>query len=106
MVLNTLSQNNILILQVIGDIDASNCLVLDSAIAKAIEQKQTSIVIDCNQLQYISSAGLGVFVSYLSDFEKLNIYFALMGVNDNVKNILNILGLEKLVKIIDQLPTV
>lgn len=106
MVINTLTQNNTHIIQVIGDVDASTCLVLDTAIATAIQQNCKSIVIDCNQLQYISSAGLGVFVSYLSDFETQNIYFALMGVNENVKNILNILGLEKLVKIIDQLPTI
>jgi anti-sigma B factor antagonist len=105
MVLNTLKEKNVLLLQVIGDLDASSCLILDDAIAAALEQNEKAIVIDCNQLQYISSAGLGVFVSYLSDFESKQVYFALMGVNDNVKNILSILGLEKLVKIIDELPS-
>lgn len=106
MVLNTLTQNNIHILQVVGDLDATSSLILDGGLASAIEQNKKAIVIDCNQMQYISSAGLGVFVSYLSDFESKKIYFALMGINDNVRNILTILGLEKLIKIIDELPTI
>lgn len=104
MVLNKLQKDNVLILEVIGDLDASSCLILDTAIAQAMEQNEKTIVIDCAKMQYISSAGLGVFVSYLSDFESNNIYFALLNVNDNVKNILAVLGLEKLVNIIEQLP--
>lgn len=105
MVLNTLQKDSIHVLEIIGDLDASSSLVLDTAIALALEQNQNTIVIDCAKLQYISSAGLGVFVSYLSDFETNKVYFALLNVNDNVKNILAVLGLEKLVNIITQLPT-
>lgn len=104
MVLNKLQKDSFLILEVIGDLDASSCLVLDTAIGFAMEQNEKAIVIDCTKMHYISSAGLGVFVSYLSDFEANGVYFALLNVNNNVKNIISVLGLEKLVNIIEQLP--
>ncbi|MFN0048274.1 MAG: STAS domain-containing protein [Cytophagales bacterium] len=89
-----------------GDLDASSALQLDTEIKKALEQNEKKIVIDCSKLNYVSSSGLGVFISYLSDFEKDKIYFALLHVKDKIINTLNILGLTKLLNIIEKLPNV
>lgn len=94
------------VIGLIGDLDASSAIQLDVAIKKGLELNKNRIVIDCKHLNYVSSSGLGVFISYLSDFEKDKVYFALMNVKDKIINTLNILGLTKLLNIIEKLPDV
>ncbi|HSZ71754.1 MAG TPA: STAS domain-containing protein [Cytophagaceae bacterium] len=85
-----------------GEIDASSSIELDSAISEAIKKGERKILVDCANLNYISSAGLGVFMSYLEDFEDQGIKIALYQMNDKVKSVFEILGL---VDLIDIVPT-
>ncbi|HEX5170048.1 MAG TPA: STAS domain-containing protein, partial [Cyclobacteriaceae bacterium] len=48
---------------------------------------------------YISSAGLGVFMSYVEEFKDKNIRMVLYGMNDKVANTFQILGLNELLNI-------
>ncbi|MGY6558663.1 MAG: STAS domain-containing protein [Nitritalea sp.] len=86
-------------LQLSGEIDASNSVLLDEAIKQAINGKHQKILIDATGLTYISSAGLGVFMSYLEVFEEKNIYFALYGLSPAVFQVFQILGLDQLLTI-------
>jgi anti-sigma B factor antagonist len=104
MKINTHNVDKYQIIAIDGDLDANSALLLDTAISKALEQNKMYIVIDCQHLKYVSSAGLGVFIAYLSEFESKKIYFALMSVQEKIINVLDILGLSKLVNIIDKLP--
>ena len=88
--------NDFKIIKIIGDLDASSSIHLDEAFKIILQQNPNAILIDCNFLQYIASAGLGVFISYIDIFEENNIYFALFGMNEKVKNVFQLLGLEKL----------
>jgi len=82
-----------------GEIDAGSSIYLDNALKEAMEKGEKKIIVDLTQLQYISSAGLGVFISHLEEFNTKNIDLALFGINDVVKQVFDILGLEKLLKI-------
>ena len=62
-------EGEIYIINVVGDVDASSSIQLDNALNQAMEENQTKILVDCSKLNYISSAGLGVFMSYIQDFE-------------------------------------
>jgi anti-sigma B factor antagonist len=57
------------IIHVIGEIDASSSIELDLTIAKSVGEGHRKILIDCHALEYISSAGLGVFMSYIDEFK-------------------------------------
>jgi anti-sigma B factor antagonist len=83
-----------------GDLDASSCIVLDKAITEAISKLEKKIIIDCSRLNYISSAGLGVFMSHLQDFENHHISMVLYNLSEKVKNVFQILGLDELIKIV------
>ena len=83
-----------------GDLDASSCIILDKAISEAITRQEKKIIIDCSRLNYISSAGLGVFMSYLQDFENNHISMVLYNLSEKVKNVFQILGLDELIKIV------
>ena len=84
-----------------GDLDASSCILLDKAISDAVSKDEKKIIIDCSHLNYISSAGLGVFMSYLQDFENNKISLVLCNLSEKVKNVFQILGLDELIKIVN-----
>ena len=63
-------EDQILILKINGEIDVSNITVFKETLLKGIEQKTPNILLDCEQLKYIDSTGLGVLVSlYKKDKE-------------------------------------
>jgi anti-sigma B factor antagonist len=88
-------------IQIFGDVDAASSINLDKAFDKALSLKKKKILIDCTNLDYIASAGLGVFISYIEPFKENNINFILFGLNPKVKDVFTILGLDKLLKIED-----
>lgn len=83
----------------IGEIDASSSIELDLAIAKSVGEGFSKILIDCSALEYISSAGLGVFMSYIEEFKDRNVKMVLFGMSEKVANTFSILGLNELLKI-------
>ena len=87
------------VIVLIGEIDASSSIELDLAIAKSVGEGYTKILVDCNALDYISSAGLGVFMSYIEEFKDRKITMVLFGMNEKVANTFSILGLNELLKI-------
>ena len=93
-------ENEILILLIGGEIDASSSIHLDNELGQAINSHK-KILIDCSKLEYISSAGLGVFMSYINDMEEKKIKMVLFGMSTKVQNVFQILGLDQLLKIVD-----
>ncbi len=88
-------------IQIEGDLDASSSIQLDEAIKDTLQKKEVKkILFDCTQLNYISSAGLGVFMSYIRDFENKKIKHVIFGLSDKVKSVFEILGLDKLLHIV------
>ena len=83
-----------------GQIDASSSIHLDNAISIAVEQREKQIIVDCSGLSYISSAGLGVFISYLEDFKNNKTQFVIFGLNARVKHVFELIGLESLFTIV------
>ncbi len=83
-----------------GDIDASSSIQLDETLSEQLEKQHQNIVIDCSDLNYISSAGLGVFMSYIEEFKGNNQKFVLFGLSEKVKNVFDMLGLDQLMNIV------
>jgi anti-sigma B factor antagonist len=87
------------IIAIIGEIDASSSIELDLAIAKSVGEGFKKILVDCSGLEYISSAGLGVFMSYIEELKDKNINLVLYGLKARVLNTFSILGLADLLNI-------
>ena len=99
--ITTENNDGIHFIMVDGDIDAGSSIYLDNALKEAMENGEKKIVVDLTQLNYISSAGLGVFISHLDEFKLQKIDLALFGINETVKQVFDILGLEKLLTIVE-----
>jgi anti-sigma B factor antagonist len=97
IILEKENEYDILILQ--GEIDASNSVFLDQAIQKLIADGSKSILVDGKDLHYISSAGLGVFMSYIEDFQEAGIKFKISSLSPRVSEVFKILGLDQLIQI-------
>src|SRR5882672_458373 len=94
-----LQEEGIDILAIIGEIDASSSIELDLTIAKSVGEGFKRILVDCSALEYISSAGLGVFMSYIEEFKDKGIQMVLFGLKEKVANTFGILGLADLLQI-------
>src|SRR6218665_1139123 len=88
-----LQENEIVILMLAGEIDAKSSIDLDLAIAKSVAEGFKKILIDCGQLDYISSAGLGVFMSYIDEMKESQTAMVLYGMSEKVASTFQILGL-------------
>lgn len=91
--------DQLLYIEVDGEVDAGSSIHLDNALKKALMEGEKKILVDLTKLRYISSAGLGVFISHLDEFEAEQVRLALYGVNETVQQVFDILGLEKLLTI-------
>lgn len=87
-------------LRLLGEVDASNSVLLDQAMQEVVQKGTRFLLIDGHELSYISSAGLGVFMSYLDDFSEQGIRFAIYGLNEQVAEVFHILGLDQLIPIV------
>ncbi|MBW3467735.1 STAS domain-containing protein [Arthrospiribacter ruber] len=97
--IKNIKENNHDILLLEGEVDASNSVELDSSIQQLSEEGATVILVDASGLEYISSAGLGVFMSYLEDFQERNVKMIIFGLKEKVHQVFVILGLDKLMNI-------
>ncbi|CAN5315071.1 anti sigma b factor antagonist RsbV [soil metagenome] len=93
-------EDAILTIELSGELDAKSSIDLDETIKLALLQEKTRIVIDCRQLNYISSAGLGVFISHLDDLKAYGGKFVFYGMNGSVYNVFEILGLHTIMEIV------
>ncbi|GAB3017867.1 STAS domain-containing protein [uncultured Cyclobacterium sp.] len=101
LTINKTAEKSHLTIGLQGEVDASNSVELDEVIQEALNDNIKNILVDGTELQYISSAGLGVFMSYLEDFNEHNILFIIYGLNEKVMNVFHILGLDQLITITD-----
>ena len=75
-----------------GYLDAHTAPELENAFNKLLDESQYRVVVNFNDLAYISSAGLGVFMAYVETMRdnKGDIKFSNM--TDSVFNIFDLLG--------------
>ena len=81
--------------------DASSSIYLDEALQQTFQSEATRIMVDCQSMNYISSAGLGVFMSYIQEAEKADKKLILFNMSQKVYKVFEILGLHQLLTIVD-----
>lgn len=86
----------------VGDLDAQSSINMDEKMQQLIQEKVTNIHIDGSQLAYISSAGLGVFISFLDEISSQGGKMIFSNLSAEVKDVFELLGLSSLVTIVDQ----
>lgn len=88
-------------IKIIGDLDANSSIKLDSFFKKQFQLEKYNFYIDCMELRYISSAGLGVFISHLEYLNQHKGKFVFYNMNAFVFDTFKILGLDQVMEIAD-----
>ena len=100
MKVTTQTTTDTLTLTLDGELDASSAVVLDTELNKPELLDHKKVLIDCQKLSYISSAGLGVFISHLQRLQDANVKLVFFNMQEKVFNVFEILGLDSLMTIV------
>jgi anti-sigma B factor antagonist len=80
------------VIELKGYLDAHTAPDLETAFQKLITENKFNIVVNCRDLSYISSAGLGVFMAYVEDIRKNKGDIKLTNMTPKVYNVFDLLG--------------
>lgn len=82
-----------------GYLDSSTFDKLQDALQSLIDEKQFYIVVEFGQLNYISSAGLGVLMGMLKEVRQNGGDLKLANMSPKVRNLFDMLGFSRLIRI-------
>ncbi len=88
----------ITVLDVEGVIDAHTFKKFDHYLAAAIDNKGPMLILNCEKLDYVSSAGIGVLAGATKRCRDQKGDLRLCCVNDKVKKIVNLVGLQSILR--------
>ena len=94
------NQADVHILDLKGYLDAHTTPVLEEAFQKLIGEKKYRILVNCRELNYISSAGLGVFMAFIEDVRAEQGDIKMSNMSAKVFNIFDLLGFPVLYDIV------
>jgi anti-sigma B factor antagonist len=80
------------VIDVKGYLDAHTAPELENVFNKLLDTKQFKVVVNFDDLKYISSAGLGVFMAYVETMRENMGDIKFSNMKENVYNIFDLLG--------------
>ena len=88
-----------------GYLDAHTFEQLDRALGELFQKKVFKIVMKLDELDYISSAGAGVFIGVFGRAQENHGDLVILEPSPNVREVFDLLGLSQIFKIVDDLPS-
>jgi len=79
-----------------GEVDIYNSQKLKEKLYKIIDDNKKDLKIDCTELNYIDSTGLGIFVGALKKVKQSDKKIYICKLKENIKKLFVITGLDKL----------
>lgn len=103
--IQTSLENDLSIVALEGFVDAHTAPQFEDAVQKAVNSGSVRIVVDCEKLNYISSAGLGVFMSFIEEVRDRGGDIKICGLTPKVKHTFEILGFQDIFEMLDDQQT-
>ena len=101
MEINRRENNNIILLDINGEIDLYNAPEIKDVIAKLIDEKRYQIVINLEKVSYIDSSGIGALISSLSNLKKYQGGLKIINVAGSVRKVFELTKLTSFFEIFD-----
>jgi anti-sigma B factor antagonist len=101
---STAQQGTVSVVSLDGFLDAHTAPQFEEAIQSEINAGRRQIVVSCEKLTYISSAGLGVFMSFIEELREAGGDIKICSVAPKVLQVFEILGFQSLFDIVDNVP--
>jgi anti-sigma B factor antagonist len=90
------------ILYLSGFLDAHTAPKFESALQSLIKEKRIHIIVNHKDLNYISSAGLGVFMGFIEEVREMGGDIKLSNMSQKVFKVFDLLGFPALFEIFDE----
>ena len=100
-----LPEKSVVLVSLSGYLDAHTFERLEETIAELFTQNKYRIVVDLSEVEYISSAGAGVFIGALSEAHEHKGNIVLMNPTPNVREVFDLLGLTQIFQVVDDKAT-
>lgn len=91
-----LAEKNMWYVDVIGEIDIYTANKLKETLIDLLNEKNTDIRMNCEELDYIDSTGLGVLIGALKRLKQDNKNITIANPKPNISKLLHITGLNKI----------
>ncbi|MBR1874319.1 MAG: STAS domain-containing protein [Eubacterium sp.] len=98
MEINEVSQDETIVLSISGEIDGTNVDEFENRVSDAAD-RTSSLVLDLGNLEYVSSAGLRVFLTLQKKVKQRGDSVIIKNVNEEVMDIFSVTGFVKLLNI-------
>jgi anti-sigma B factor antagonist len=89
------------VLDLEGELDAHTASQLEDELKELIAKNKYNIIVNFDELDYIASAGLGVFMAYIEDVRSLGGDIKLTNMSKRVYNVFDLLGFPTLYDILE-----
>ena len=103
--IQTEQQDGLSVIKLEGFVDAHTAPQFENAVQAEVDSDRLRIVVDCAKLSYISSAGLGVFMSFIEELRERGGDIKISGLAPKVKHTFEILGFQDIFEMPDDLTT-
>jgi anti-sigma B factor antagonist len=102
--IQTLQQDGLSVIQLEGFVDAHTAPQFERAVQAECDAGRQRIIVNCEKLNYISSAGLGVFMSFIEEVRAQGGDIKICGLTPKVRHTFEILGFQDIFEMLDDLP--
>lgn len=84
-----------------GEIDIYSIEKFRESIEKEIQTQATQIILDCSELSYMDSTGMGVLIELRNRTKEMGQKIIMMNPRPNIKKLLALTGVDKIIEIVD-----
>lgn len=98
------AQGELIVLSLEGYLDAHTAPVFENAVQAEIDAGHKQLIVNCEKLTYISSAGLGVFMSFIEEIRENGGDIKICGATPKVLQVFEILGFPALFDLLPDVP--
>lgn len=95
----SITESNIIEIKPVGEVDIYTSPELKNKIFELIKEKNLDLIIDGEDLDYIDSTGLGVFMSIYKKMQERGLNFTIKNLKPNIYKLFDITGLNKVFNI-------
>jgi anti-sigma B factor antagonist len=96
------SRDDVQILRLAGQLDAHTFPKLQQEL-EGVDDAAPQVILDCSQLEYVSSAGLGVLKKMSRDFRAREGDLRLSSLPPKISNVVELLGFSQVIRVFEDL---
>lgn len=96
-------KDNAKLVHILGDLDATNVETVLEKVCTLLNDGFVNLVVDFKELRYVNSTGLGILLHFSKSAKEKGGSFKIANINENVYEIIEIIGATSLLEIYDEL---